>query len=342
MSHLSCAVNRLFIPAILVMIFTLSGCGKEQSFETPIPGSGTGAGNGGGSGTPTSTTSGTARFTIVPLGSACSDATVFGNFVEKRALTPLDFVMVTVDVSNPGTWTFATSSVNGFKLSGTGNFTTTGKQQIVLFASGTPISAGNAEFPLSIGSANCKINIIVSATGGGNGSIGEYYYKANIGGIDYGASVTATGEYEAGSGLGGHDEVIFGAGINPLIYPIRPGLTAFGVDKGLMRGYLNSTNEQFRAFFPVGSHPYRVPGDKNGITLSWTDKQGRYWSSLHETLKQPATSSFKIISVQDDWDPRGILYLRVKMQFNAVMFLDSTDTKVELKNGEMVGLFGKI
>lgn len=188
-----------------------------------------------------------------------------------------------------------------------------------------------------------------TAGAGGNGNSGgssnaSYYYKATIGGTNYFQDVTPTNDYIAGSGLGGTDDVDFSAGIDPMS---PSGKTSFGVTKGLFHNYLSSTNAQFKAFFNPGTYPYTSGPDSDpykngdGVYIDWVDKQGNLWSTIDGTGDQTG-STFKIISVGDEPDALNNYYIKVKMQFNCKLYKESTGEMIQLTNGEMVGLFGKI
>jgi hypothetical protein len=314
----------------LCLLLILAACQKEKSLETGNPG-----------GTSTST------FELVPSPTDCSDALVTGTFVVGTAPTPTDMVVISVDVTKTGTWNYNTGKVNGLGFSGSGVFTNTGTQIIALQATGTPTASGSVAFPLNIGTATCSFTVAINDPGGNNPAAGDPYYKATIAGVNYMESVTATNDYEAGSSLGGTDDVSIGASINYSTSPIPAGFTQFGVEKGIMHGYVQATDAQFKAFFALGDHPYAPPapsdyGNGDGVILSWTDKQGNQWSSGHPTLSQPAGSTFKIISVEDAIDITGTFYIKVKMQFNCTLYKAGTTQSVTLTNGEMLGYFGKI
>lgn len=185
--------------------------------------------------------------------------------------------------------------------------------------------------------------------GGSGGSSGSsnatFYYKATIGGVNYYQDVNATNNYIAGSGLGGTDDVDLSASIDPMT-PTATDTASFAVTKGILHNYLSLTNAQFKAFFKPGTYPYTTGPEydpyKNGdgIYIVWVDKQGNLWSTVDGTGDQTG-SSFKIISADDDPDPLTY-YVRVKMQFNCKLYKQGSTEMVQLTNGEMVGLFGKI
>lgn len=323
--------------ALNIAIFSLLvliGCQKEKSLET---------GNGGGTGS-----AGTAVFTLVPTGGNCSDALTTGVFVAGTAVAATDFVIVTVDVSKAGTWNYSTGTVNGLSFSGSGTFAATGNQVISLQASGKPTAAENTTFPLNIGGVTCSFVITVNPVGG-NPAPGEPYYKATIAGVNYMESVTATNDYEAGFSLAGVDDVIIGASINYSSTPLPAGFTTMGIEKGIVHGYYNATDAQFKAFFTTGTQAFAPPApaarpfdNGDGFVIYWTDKQGNDWSSSSPTQSQPAGSSFKILSVEEGRDLAGTYYVMVKMQFNCTLYKVGGTETVTLTNGEMLGFFGKI
>ncbi len=303
-------------------------CQKELSFETPVT-------------PPTNPDSG-AVFTLIASGNACSDASVSGSYTKGSPTNASNQVSISVDVSKKGDWSYQTGTVNGFAFTGAGSFSDTGIQTIILQASGTPAAAGNTSFPLNIGNANCSFSVAVSD--GGDSVAAQYYYKATIDSVDYMQTVTEDNGYEAGSGLGGDDDVSFTASIDYASTPIPAGSTAMGVEKGIMHHYINSSNADFKAFFAPGDYPYTPGGsfdNGDGVNVSWRDKNGNDWDSNAGSADQTG-STFKIISVDDVFDAVGNYYIRVKMQFNCKLYQHDTGEMKELTNGEMVGLFGKI
>jgi hypothetical protein len=324
-------VVKLSVLSLLVI-----GCSKDKSFESPDSMIGVGAGS-------------TSLFTLVPVGTDCSDADVTGTFEVDKAVAVTDMVLVTVDVSKVGTWSYNTGTQEGLSFTGSGTFTATGSQEIVLQAVGKPTKAGTYTFPLIVGTVTCSFTVTVNTAGGNNPAPGDPYYKATIAGVNYMESVTATNDYEAGSSLAGNDDVVFGASIDYGSTPLPIGSTAMGVDKGVMHGYLTADDAKFKAFFPVSTHPYTPPGPDNnphlngdGIVIYWTDKQGKQWSSSSPTQAQPASSIFKIVSVEDARDATGTYYLKVKMEFNCTLYKVGTSETATLTNGEMLAFFGKI
>ena len=324
--------NSFTLVRILVFLslFAVIGCQKDISVELP-PNSGGGTGGG------------SAQFALVPAGTSCSDAVVTGSFVTGIALGIDAMLTVTVNVTKTGDWTYATKLVNGFTFAGAGSFTTTGKQVITLMAAGTPIKTGNTLFNFNINGATCTFNVPVAATGGGSGgtTLGEFYYKATIDGVNYVQDVTLTNDYEPGVGMSGSTDVVFGGGITYANPPLPAGKTEFGIDKGVMHGYGSSTTPaQFKAFFPVGNASYAPTSFSggDGVKVYWTDGSGTVWDTRNGPTDQ-AGSTFKILSTQSFVDLAGDEYVKVKVEFSCKLFNGAGASK-QLTNGEAVIAFG--
>lgn len=110
---------------------------------------------------PTGGNSGTSGYSLISSGSDCSDVVVEGNYKTGAALSSLNKVTITVNVSRTGTWSLTTATVNGMKFSGSGTFTTTGLQTVLLTGRGTPIQAVNTAFALVGATSNCAFYIPV-------------------------------------------------------------------------------------------------------------------------------------------------------------------------------------
>ncbi len=89
----------------------------------------------------------------------CTGATVMGTYTAGTALTAGNNVVLNVNVTSPGVYTIATSTVNGISFLGSGTFNLTGGQQIVLAGTGTPTAAGTFSFPVSGNGNSCGIMV---------------------------------------------------------------------------------------------------------------------------------------------------------------------------------------
>ena len=129
-------------------------------------GGGTGGGGSGGSGgSGSGGSTGTSVFDLGASGSDCSNVKVGGIYNTAIALTNTNTVSIQVTVTKTGTWSLSSDSADGFKFSGSGNFTTTGVQNIVLTGSGTPNVSGVINFPIQAGNTQCSFNIPVIESG---------------------------------------------------------------------------------------------------------------------------------------------------------------------------------
>lgn len=130
------------------MVFT--ACEKEYSTENGgTPGTG-----GGGS------SSGTAAYTWDGAPGTCVTPVINGIYQAGNALNGSNTVVLTVNVTTVGTYTVSSGSNNGITFSGTGTFTITGFQILVLTGAGTPTAAGT--FTYTPGTNGCSFPITYS------------------------------------------------------------------------------------------------------------------------------------------------------------------------------------
>lgn len=147
----------LAVPFILLFSFLFVSCEKELSIEN---GGAVVIGGGGSSG-------GTAQYSFSGATAACTGATLSGTFTAGTAVTDGNRVVLNVVVDSIGTYSISTGTVNGISFSGSGTFTATGAQTVVLTATGTATAAGTFNF--TVGSAGCTFSVTVqAASGGGN------------------------------------------------------------------------------------------------------------------------------------------------------------------------------
>jgi hypothetical protein len=106
-------------------------------------------------------TNGTAGYSLIASGSNCSDVSVEGNYNTGTPLSQFDKVSIKVNVTQVGSWSLTTPTTNGMKFSGSGSFTATGVQTIVLIGTGVPGVAGNIAFPIVGTTTSCMFYISV-------------------------------------------------------------------------------------------------------------------------------------------------------------------------------------
>ena len=86
--------------------------------------------------------SGTAVYSLEGNPGSCSGAIVNGTYTAGTPVTAANTVALKVNVSSLGSYSISTTTANGISFSGTGTFTATGVQTILLTAPGTPATAG--------------------------------------------------------------------------------------------------------------------------------------------------------------------------------------------------------
>jgi hypothetical protein len=91
----------------------------------------------------------------------CTGAVVNGTYTSGTALTASNTVVINVNVTSPGNYSIATTTVNGISFLATGTFNITGPQQVTLKGSGTPAAPGAFNYPLT-GSGNTCIFSVTS------------------------------------------------------------------------------------------------------------------------------------------------------------------------------------
>jgi hypothetical protein len=314
--------NLKWLSVIAIMLILGTGCGKETSVEPPVIDS-TGI-----------ITGGSAHYAV----GNCLDAGVSGTFQVGKALGADAKIIIRVSVTKTGSWSMATPLTNGMIFAGAGQFNATGEQTITLQGTGTPTTAGVKTIPY----ATCGVDVITLPADNNNGSSSDYYYSITIDGKTYSQSVTMTNDYEAGSGLGGGDDVTISASINYGYDNPPAGSTSFGITIGTMHNYMYSTKEQFRTFFKTGARNYTKDFNvADGVSIGWSDPNGVEWGTSYGTGDQTG-STFTIISNEDVIDLTNTFYLKTKVQFKCKLYNKNTGEVKTVTNGEMVGSFGQI
>jgi len=93
----------------------------------------------------------------------CTSATVQGSYGVNTPLTTSNTATVQVNVTTLGTYSVTTNAVNGISFSGSGIFSSTGLQSVVLTGSGTPTVAGDNVMTVTAGTSSCTFTVTVSA-----------------------------------------------------------------------------------------------------------------------------------------------------------------------------------
>ena len=120
---------------------------QTSACEVSVPVTGSGGGGGG-----------TSVFTLGGAGSTCTGVVLAGTYTAGSAVTASNTVTLDINVTTLGTYNLSTSA-NNVTFSGTGTFTTTGPQTVILTASGTPATPGPTNYSISAGSGSCTFNV---------------------------------------------------------------------------------------------------------------------------------------------------------------------------------------
>jgi hypothetical protein len=89
----------------------------------------------------------------------CTGTVINGTYTAGTALTATNTAVIFVNVTSPGNYNIATTTVNGISFSASGTFNLTGPQQVTLIGTGTPAMAGAYNYPLSGGGSTCMFSV---------------------------------------------------------------------------------------------------------------------------------------------------------------------------------------
>lgn len=137
--------------AFKYLLFVMAGilifvaCQKELSFESGFSG-------------------GRGKGSLFTVGGSCQPVTVGGYYLKDSTLTDSNYVIVTLNVTNPGTYNISTETKNGFSFSDSGYFIRTGPQTLKLKAIGKPLVIQQTLFTVTFDTSFCAFAVDVSDT----------------------------------------------------------------------------------------------------------------------------------------------------------------------------------
>jgi hypothetical protein len=100
-----------------------------------------------------------ATFSLSGSPGNCTGAAVNGTYTTGTALTSANKAVINVNVTSPGNYAIATTTVNGISFSASGTFNITGLQQVTLTGTGTPTAAGPFNYPVTGGGNTCIFSV---------------------------------------------------------------------------------------------------------------------------------------------------------------------------------------
>ena len=93
----------------------------------------------------------------------CSPITVNGTYSYNQALTDSNYLVVTANITLPGTFDIHTDTVNGYFFAATGTFKTAGLVQVTLAGMGKPSTSGVTDFPVFYNESICGVAVTTTS-----------------------------------------------------------------------------------------------------------------------------------------------------------------------------------
>lgn len=122
-----------------------------------------------------------AAYTLNETAGNCTGATVQGTYTLNTSLTGTNnTATIQVNVTTPGTYSITTAAVNNITFTGSGIFSSTGVQSVVLTANGTPSVAGDNVISITVGSSSCTFTVTVD-----QGQTPDFVWQFTEGSVTY-------------------------------------------------------------------------------------------------------------------------------------------------------------
>jgi hypothetical protein len=152
-----------------------------------------------------------AVYTLGGAPGVCTGAVVGGTYVAGVALAPNNTLTVQVNVTAVGFYTIGAATTNGFVFGGSGIFTNTGLQNVVLTGTGTPTAAGITPVTITNLTSTCTFAITVQpSTGGGSAA-----YTLS-GAPNTCTNAVVAGTYTAGTATGAANSVVLNVNVTAI------------------------------------------------------------------------------------------------------------------------------
>ena len=98
--------------------------------------------------------------TLGSTAGSCTSFTFTGTYQQGIVFNIGNTVTIQVNVTTPGAYNISSNLVNGVSFSGSGIFTNTGVQNVILTGTGTPQNPGLQDFSITYGTSTCGFPII--------------------------------------------------------------------------------------------------------------------------------------------------------------------------------------
>jgi hypothetical protein len=137
----------------------------------------------------------------------CSKPVISGRYIQYKAVTFGDTVVLNVNVAAPGTYKIQTDTANGVSFLASGYFSNIGNQTVTLTSTGTPDHPGLSYFNVHADSSQCNFSIPVEPMLPQAVFVLEYGYDTIC------QSTTVKGNYITGVQLNNTNTVSFTVGV---------------------------------------------------------------------------------------------------------------------------------
>jgi hypothetical protein len=206
---------------------------------------------------------GTGVFSYYGSPDTCTYSNIAGSYKTGTPLASINQVTIGVDVTSVGTYNISTPLINGFKFSGSGTFSATGLQTILLTGGGTPVSPGI--FLYSTGLNGCSFP--VSVVDGGISGTAVFTYNGAPTGC---TNLTVGGNYTASKALNGFNRIridvsVFKAGNYNIQTETINGISFSGSGNLPTPGY--GVVDLFGKGTPTNEGVFRYVPSNNGCTF---------------------------------------------------------------------------
>ena len=86
---------------------------------------------------------------------ACLPKLIAGTYIKGKDLADTNYIEVTVHVTDAGSYTITSDTINEYSFRASGNFADTGLQVVRLIGTGKPAKQGNDRFNIRFNNSNC-------------------------------------------------------------------------------------------------------------------------------------------------------------------------------------------
>lgn len=152
-------MSRYLSFASIFVLLLIVSCQKEMSYEQGKPSKGS----------------------LQDSTGDCLSKTIGGTYTATKVLADSNFIDVEVNVSQPGSYTIYTDTVNGYYFRASGTFGKTGSNAVRMKGFGTPGVAGTDDFFIFYDGTFCDVSITVIANTGSSGGSATYSLQDTTG-----------------------------------------------------------------------------------------------------------------------------------------------------------------